>query len=284
VKKDVDGIAREFAEGSLTIKNVSLGALKLNVSYPENTSDDPISFSGLLFVIKGKATFKFDDIVYELTAGHAVHGAAGMQLRHHVKGPEDLEYLLVHYELWEPGSEIARDRRYDKTSYLLNYGDHAAMTEKMYLLNQAWHTPGNITSVRCKELFFGILHDMLSAARGGSVQPNHGDIEGIIAYIQIFYMENHSVESLAARCGMKAKRFSYLFNKYTGRFPIDYLIRHRLDRAKQLLAASDCAIYQVAESVGYADTHYFSRLFKKYEGCSPGEYRSRLGNRPLLFR
>ncbi|MFD2329084.1 helix-turn-helix domain-containing protein [Cohnella sp. GCM10020058] len=116
------------------------------------------------------------------------------------------------------------------------------------------------------------------------MQANRSEIDAIISYMQRFYMENHTVESLAERCGIKAKRFSYLFSKYTGSFPIDYLIRHRLDRAKQLLAASDCAIFQVAESVGYADTHYFSRLFKKYEGCSPGEYRNRLGNRPLLFR
>jgi hypothetical protein len=55
VKKDVDGIAREFAEGSLTIKNVSLGALKLNVSYPENTSDDPISFLRLVICYQRKS-------------------------------------------------------------------------------------------------------------------------------------------------------------------------------------------------------------------------------------
>ncbi|THF81635.1 AraC family transcriptional regulator [Cohnella fermenti] len=284
MKNDVEAIAREFAEGVLTIKAVHLGAMKPNVHYPENTSDEPIALSGLLFVIRGRAMFKFDGKAYELKAGKAVHGAVGMKLRHQVTGPEDLEYLLVHYELWEPGSESQNGIRYNRTSYMMNYGNQPTTVEKMYLLNQAWNTPGQLTSVRCKELFFGLVHDMLSAARGGSVQVHRGEIDDVVSYIQRFYMEPHTVDSLAARCGMNAKRFSYLFNKYTGMFPIDYLIRHRLDRAKQLLATSDCAILQVAGSVGYADTHYFSRLFKKNEGCSPGEYRRRLGNRPLPFR
>ena len=72
VKNDIDGIAREFAEGPLTIKAVYLGALKPNVSYPENTSDEPITFSGLLFAIIGKATFKFNDRVYEVERENAV--------------------------------------------------------------------------------------------------------------------------------------------------------------------------------------------------------------------
>lgn len=53
------------------------------------------------------------------------------------------------------------------------------------------------------------------------------------------YMDNHTVESLAARCGMEAKRFSYLFHKYMDMFPIEYLIRYRIFRAKQLLASRE---------------------------------------------
>ncbi|WP_138754491.1 helix-turn-helix domain-containing protein [Paenibacillus sinopodophylli] len=284
MKIDFNAIAKEFAEGALVIKRVYLGVLKSNVYYPENDADEPIAVSGLLFAIKGKATFEFDDMVYVVEGGKAVNGAAGMRLRHCVE--EDLEYALVHYELLAPNSATLSesDTPCHMTSYLMEYGDNPVMAEKLYLLNQAWNTPSDIALIRCKELFFGILHEMLSTAQAGRVQENRSEIDGMIAFIHRFYMENHSVESLAARCGMKAKRFSYLFNKYTGRFPIDYLIRHRLDRAKQLLASSDYAIVRVAESVGYSDTHYFGRLFKKYEGCSPGEYRSRLGNRPHLFR
>lgn len=116
------------------------------------------------------------------------------------------------------------------------------LIETLFLLNQAWNMPGDLCAIRCKELFFGILHKILCTAQSGRVQENRSEIDGMIAFIHQFDKEHHSVESLAARCGMTAKSFSYMFNKHTRQFPINYLIRHRLDRAKQLLISSDYAI------------------------------------------
>lgn len=284
MKFDLGRIAREFAEGTLVIKRVYLGVLKADVYYPENDADDPIAVSGLLFAIKGKATFEFDDGIYRVEGGKVLHGASGMRLRHRVK--DDLEYALIHYELSTSSAEASSEGNVPnhKTSYQFEYGDNPVLIEKLFLLNQAWNMPGDLSAIRCKELFFGILHEMLCTAQTGRVQENRSEIDGMIAFIHQFYREHHSVESLAERCGMKAKRFSYMFNKYTGRFPIDYLIRHRLDRARQLLISSNYAIMRVAENAGYSDAHYFGRLFKKYEGCSPGEYRNRSHDRPQPFR
>ncbi|MFD0672880.1 helix-turn-helix transcriptional regulator [Cohnella sp. GCM10027633] len=81
---------------------------------------------------------------------------------------------------------------------------------------------------------------------------------------------------------MKPKYFSYLFRKYVGIGPIDYLIQYRMNRARELLATGQFSVAEVARSVGYLDAYYFSRLFKKHAGLPPGavgEYRRR--NRPL---
>lgn len=55
--------------------------------------------------------------------------------------------------------------------------------------------------------------------------------------------------------------------------PIHYLIECRIIKAKELLGSPGCSVKQVAECVGYTDSLYFSKAFKKYTGVSPSEYR-----------
>ena len=56
---------------------------------------------------------------------------------------------------------------------------------------------------------------------------------------------------------------------------IDYINKTRIENSKRLLLETDYHISVIAEKVGIADYNYFSRVFRKYEGISPTEYRSR---------
>ncbi|MGO4184478.1 helix-turn-helix transcriptional regulator [Paenibacillus sp. TAF43_2] len=62
------------------------------------------------------------------------------------------------------------------------------------------------------------------------------------------------------------------FHKYTGFRPIDYVINYRMERASDLLKAGNYSIHDIAVSVGYTNSLYFSRLFKKKFGLSPSAY------------
>ncbi|MBQ1349455.1 MAG: helix-turn-helix transcriptional regulator, partial [Ruminococcus sp.] len=52
-----------------------------------------------------------------------------------------------------------------------------------------------------------------------------------------------------------------------------YISRKKITAAKQLLRFSDKSIEQIGFEIGISDTNYFTRLFKKIEGITPGEYR-----------
>jgi two-component system response regulator YesN len=54
---------------------------------------------------------------------------------------------------------------------------------------------------------------------------------------------------------------------------VDYLNELRIKKAKELLMDVKYKTYEVAEAVGISDAHYFSRLFKKYVGMTPTEYK-----------
>jgi AraC-like DNA-binding protein len=65
------------------------------------------------------------------------------------------------------------------------------------------------------------------------------------------------------------------FKKTFGLSLIDYLIKVRISHARELLGNVNLPISHIAESCGYEDGAYFSKLFKKQTGFSPTEYRRR---------
>ena len=81
------------------------------------------------------------------------------------------------------------------------------------------------------------------------------------------------LKDVASAVGMSESRLSTVFAQESGKTFTEYLTWLRLARAKELLAGSDKKNAQIALEVGYNDAHYFSYLFKKNEGMTPGEYR-----------
>lgn len=82
-----------------------------------------------------------------------------------------------------------------------------------------------------------------------------------------------SMEEVAADAGLSPGRFSTLFKNETGATFTEYLLRARMEKAKELMKNPSRKIYEVAMESGYDNIPYFSTAFKKYTGCSPSEYR-----------
>ncbi|SFS47925.1 AraC family transcriptional regulator [Paenibacillus sp. BC26] len=84
--------------------------------------------------------------------------------------------------------------------------------------------------------------------------------------------KNWSVAELAALCGYHVIYFSSLFRKCTGESPKQYLISERIRKAKYYLLSGD-KMEVIAERLGYASVHYFSRNFKEETGLTPTEFK-----------
>jgi two-component system response regulator YesN len=106
----------------------------------------------------------------------------------------------------------------------------------------------------------------------------HEIIEAATEYINLKLTEDLTVFTLAEQFHIARNYFSRLFKKEMGEGCNEYITRKRIEKAKQLLAASRYKTYEIAEKVGYHDTNYFSLAFKKNTGLSPKEFRDRLNN------
>ncbi|MFF2887224.1 helix-turn-helix domain-containing protein [Paenibacillus sp. NPDC057967] len=98
----------------------------------------------------------------------------------------------------------------------------------------------------------------------------------IESYVQTRLRSDLSLKEVADAFSYSQSHFSYLFKEHAGVSFSDYIVRERMNRAKELLLSPGLMIYEVAEQVGYNSLTYFSRAFKTYSGMSPGSYRKRM--------
>lgn len=94
-------------------------------------------------------------------------------------------------------------------------------------------------------------------------------VENITSYLSKNYVNDISLETLSKNMYLSSVYISKIFKDIMGDSPINYLIRIRLSKAKELLEESNLPIKTVAKMVGYSDPYYFSKLYKKYYGISP---------------
>lgn len=98
-------------------------------------------------------------------------------------------------------------------------------------------------------------------------------VEKVENYIHDHYKENITREHIADSLFMTPEYLAKLYKRKTGRTIKDYINQYRIEQAKKMLQNGEQNISDVAVSVGYENFSYFSTIFKKYEGISPGEYR-----------
>jgi AraC-like DNA-binding protein len=82
-----------------------------------------------------------------------------------------------------------------------------------------------------------------------------------------------SITQLASESSLSVETFRKRFQADVGESPIQYLLHHRITKAKELLGDKNLTIKQIAFETGFSDPFYFSRLFKKYESVSPLTFR-----------
>lgn len=101
---------------------------------------------------------------------------------------------------------------------------------------------------------------------------------GCIINWAIYYMNENinkalTVEEIASYVNYSTSYFYRKFIKETGMAPIAYFTRMKMDKACGLLIKTDLQINQIATVLGYADSLYFTKVFKKEKGVSPNKYR-----------
>ena len=100
-----------------------------------------------------------------------------------------------------------------------------------------------------------------------------GELSTVKAWLDAHYTEKINLDELARQFFIDKFYLTKIFKEQYGTTINAYISQKRITAAKQLLRFSDKTIEQVSAEIGITDTNYFTRLFKKIEGITPGEYR-----------
>lgn len=101
-------------------------------------------------------------------------------------------------------------------------------------------------------------------------------LSSLLTYIDAHIEENMSVQDLAQMLHMHPNYFIRFFKQQMGMPPIHYMTSRKIDKAKEMLRCTSLTMTQIADTLGFSDSYYFSRQFKKHTGLNPTEYRKQM--------
>ena len=136
--------------------------------------------------------------------------------------------------------------------------------------NNAWWLRPEHYLTECQEFFYFILNELTCS---NVHMPPHPLIEAAKEYIYIHYAEPLSARQLADHLRLHPNYFGTLFQQHEGCTVREYLTALRMRKAMTLLKRHELSVQQVAGMVGYSDSLYFSKVFKKMVGLPPARYR-----------
>jgi len=246
----------------------------------ERTADTPI-----LYVIKSGAMYiEENGIQYALKAGDMLLLETGL---HHIgfdKSPCD--YYYVHFSGPDiqkvTGSVISRKEfLYLPKHFSVN--DRQALLRIFTLFNEGiriyeYDLEQYRLLTACKligilvELSNVFARSVLGESIFGISTNANKKMQLLLSYLHSSYHKKITGESIENALETNFDYLNRLFKKCMGITIFQYLNTLRINRAKELLVATDMKLYEIAPLVGFKDEFYFSKLFKKYTGVSPSSY------------
>ncbi|WP_276352262.1 response regulator [Cohnella caldifontis] len=106
-------------------------------------------------------------------------------------------------------------------------------------------------------------------------QCDHPIVRQAKAYVDLHLVEDISLAKVAQAIHVSPGHLSRVFYREVGENFSEYIIRNKMELAQKRLRETNRKVYEIAADIGYANPHYFSKLFKERTGVTPLEYRSR---------
>ena len=134
-------------------------------------------------------------------------------------------------------------------------------------------------------LFLDSLEQALAVALvdGYSVRPRSlrtyrsglspARLRRIKEFVQAKFEEELTLIEMAQLVELSPAHFSRMFRKSTGETPHQFVLRNRIERAKEMLRAPEARVLDVAVACGFKTQQHFARIFRRISGASPTEYR-----------
>ncbi len=265
--------------------NIALSRVCGRVRFPPDWRSGPnwwrtLKDHDLWFVWAGRGVMEIDGRPCELRAGTCVWMQPG---RSYVTTHDPAHPLGVNFFHFG----LNRDRRVSASSptrpaaidhFIVRHFDFADTLMRRIL--RIREEPEGRTSA--DQLFAALLQEIVRDAQQSrplarSVRNDHSErMRAVAARIRANPAAAPTIAVMAREAGYSISHFSRTFAAVNGERPQAFVIRSRLECARELLATTSMTISSIAEAIGIPEVFYLSRLFKARTGVAPSEYRRRV--------
>jgi AraC-like DNA-binding protein len=244
-------------------------------------------FTELTYILSGKGKYIVNGNIYDVEAGDVIMCNPGVKHTNIIVNPKEptVEFFAgfsdFHFKNMPPNSIILKDNDYilhtstetkqkiSKLCYEMIAENELAQAGKYFMLKA--HLI-QILLLIVRETV--VIEDNNQKGYNFESYNKSYAVKEIINYLNENYEKKISLDQIAHNMYLSPVYISKIFKEETGESPINYLIKIRLEKAKDiLLNTENGSIKSIANLVGYDDVYHFSKLFKKYYGVSPLYYK-----------
>lgn len=150
------------------------------------------------------------------------------------------------------------------------------------LLKQIYDIASSASGVKDMEIYtklMSLLALLMSAGKSVVVPerkiPQKQNVNYVKEYLEQNYKEKITLDQLSEKFYINKFYLTRLFRETFGISVNNYLIQVRIAHAKILLGSSDMSVEKIGFECGIGNANYFTKVFKKWEGMPPGEYRKK---------
>ena len=239
----------------------------------------------IIHVLEGTFTAHADDTVFVAHAGDTVLIRDGML---HGGTPDNCVYECFLFDLHGLFRNLDMVKKYLRPVYrqqiLPEIFYPAAQTpqvkEIIRSLTHAYNeknSPLELVVISCiSQLFALILQNgyYTDSSVDYGERPHKIDlIKSVLEYTELHYASPITLDDLAKVAGMNPRYFCRFFRSITHQTPIEYVNMYRIEKAAQMLHSTRLPITDICMECGFNDSSNFIKVFRKYKGMTPKQYR-----------
>lgn len=234
----------------------------------------------LHFISDGTGVFRCDGKTYELSRGDVFLIKPDTEVYYEADGSNPWSYLWVGFYGIKAESYLASaglkgvqvTSRCENIPLIFSFIQQMIMCRHLTLANE----------LRRESALLQIFSVLMEEYKERLPKEERYDypyqiyVDQALDYIQHNFKSNIKINDLASYIGIDRSYLTSIFKSVMKLSPQEYLLHYRMEQSMQLLKNTDKKISDIAECVGYHDALNFSKMFKKFNGVSPKEYRDNL--------
>ena len=231
----------------------------------------------LHYVHSGSGTFKAGDTTYHLSKGEGFLICPNVIVSYKPDSDTSWNYSWVAFHGVNAETYLNRANLNESNPvFKCNQEDHISNCFQAIFDSTKCDKSMDLKSLSAFYDLLSILIEGINIYTPHNNSINHQEIyiKQAIEFIDTNYSRKISIVEIAKYVGINRKYLSQLFSNILNVSPQNYLINFRLQKACDLLTSSILSINEISNSIGYIDPFLFSKVFKKYKGVSPKNYRT----------